>query len=829
MLYGATPPPIRTLKSNKGSNTNNGITSRSSSIAIVATAIVIMSGLVLEPGYSEHSDYIDTASSQIRYDIESIESRVQATVLSTIHMYGSHGDGIFDDITPDTRQMGIIYPFVLDAETLETVANGAFPSLNGVISDDITLADRPTDQILLDLRHNGVTWVDYMATNPDTGTVQLKRSWLYLDDGYIFGSGYYVYEGRVKDVVNDAVNLFELKGTDAFDDITPDEPVITAALYPFVLNATDWSTVAHATIPDLVGVCCSDAIRTTSDRPFDIILEDLQRDGGTWVEYVFANPDTHTEQLKRTWLYMYGDYIFGSGYYIQDSRVQSLVEEAIHLYTSHGDEAFDIITPDPDEEIHTFVYSFVLDADTLVIQAHNGLPHAIGQVDNHLTSATKSLYQIRDELSREEGIWVAYISENPNTRTDQLTRTYLSEHDGHIFGSGYYYPDSRLQSMVDESIYMYRSGGPEIFDTISAQGFKDGITQLVRNETHAMARAFGFAGGPPQVGPVPIEALNLNIQAARSLQSNWIAAQQGDGSTTASIFSFSSTTNSEQILQVYGVLYDKYLFSGTYIVADADAQSVVDYALLIYEENKDDDAWIDIITPDDLIITDAIYPFVLNATDWSTVAHGTIPEQVGKCCSDAIRETSLRPFEDVVADIDDDGRAWVEYIFLNPDTGTEQLKRTWLVERGDYIFGAGYYISDARVQAIAYRGTLTYNALGAPAVFGALGAVPEEPNSLYMFVIDPNTGVTMAQGVDPSLIGSTSDWEAALAVKENLVSEIEKEHGDFVTYTFVNPKTGETENKRTWFTLHGGYIFGTGYYVSDDLGYTAMRMQTSGN
>ena len=34
---------------------------------------------------------------------------------------------------------------------------------------------------------------------------------------------------------------------------------------------------------------------------------------------------------------------------------------------------------------------------------------------------------------------------------------------------------------------------------------------------------------------------------------------------------------------------------------------------------------------------------------------------------------------------------WVTYIFLNPQTGEEELKHTWIVRRGDYLFGSGWY------------------------------------------------------------------------------------------------------------------------------------------
>lgn len=791
---------------------------------VAAVAVSALAGLAPHSAYSETMDSMEASAAQLRFDIESIESRAQAAVLSAVILYESErggGTDAFDLISPDTQQTGEIYAFVLDAETFETVANGAFSDLHGVVLDTITFADRPVDDILSDLSLNEVTWVEYMASNPNTNSVQLKRSWLYLHDGYIFGSGYYVPESNMQTVVDDAVSLFESEGRAAFNAITPETAVQSDALYPFVLNFTTSETVAHGAYPHLLGAVPASSLHR-ADRPWSDIQEDLLTNKGTWASYVFTNPDTETRQLKRAWLYLQDGFIFASGYYLQDSRVQSLVDEAIHLYKSQGAGAFDVITPDPGDELHAFTHSFVLDAETLELMAHSGLPDRVGTTDYHLTKADRSLYQIRDELGREGGVWAAYISANPNTRTDQLTRTYLSEYDGYIFAAGYYYPDSRLQSRIDESIYAYRATGPAAFETISTSSFADGITQLVRNGTHVLARAFG-SGAPaqPQVGPIPLADLNLNIQAARSLESNYNAAREGDGIATASIFSYSSITRSEQILQVYGSFYDGFVFSGTYIVADADAQSVVDYALRIYESNKENDAWVDIITPSDPIVTDAIYPFVLNATTWEAVAHGVLPDRIGVRAVSIIN-TSIEPFEDVLADLEDDGTAWVTYSFLNPGTGTSQTKRTWLVERDGYIFAAGYYLSDARIQAIAYRGTLTYDAVGTHAALAIFNNLPDEPDPLYTFVVDSDTGTVVAQGADPSILGPASEWEVALASEPGLLNVLKAENGEFVTYQFVNPRTGEMESKRTWLTMHDGYVFGVGYYASDVIEHEAL-------
>ncbi|MYI52124.1 MAG: BspA family leucine-rich repeat surface protein [Cenarchaeum sp. SB0673_bin_9] len=775
-------------------------------------------------------------STRPQFDIESIEARVQATVLSTVILYESEGKmEAFDAIVPDTQQTNTIYPFVLDAETFETVANGAFSDLDGVILDTITYADRPIEDILLDLNLDGATWVEYVATDPNTDTGQLKRSWLYLHDGYIFGSGYYLYESRIQAIVDEAVALFRSEGHDAFDIITPDVSVQSDVLYPFVLNFTTSETVAHGAFPHLLGAVPTSSLHR-ADRPWTQIQEDLLTSGGTWASYVFTNPDTETRQIKRTWLYLHDGFIFASGYYLQDSRVQLLVDQAVHLYKSHGVGAFDMITPNPDEQIHALTYSFVLDAITLETVAHSGLPDRVGALDNHLRNADKSLNQIRDELNSHDGTWIGYLSENPNTRTLQLTRTYLSEHDGYIFGAGYYFPDSRIQSQVDGAIYLYRSNGTNAFDIINTGALlTDDLYTVVRNSTHIVA--FGLEsflkslGFPGIVGPDDTLFSHADVESDSTGAESFDLIIEGERATFGHLIAPNPATFTQQVELSYRAYYDGYIFTSPYRVADADAQSVVDYAIFIYESNREDDAWIDIITPTDPIITDAIYPFVMNATTWEGVAHGVLPDRIGKVAV-SILDTSVGPIENVYADLAEDGTAWVTYSFFNPDTGTYQLKRTWLVERDGYIFAAGYYILDAWVQALTFSSTLKYDQLDKDTAFATISAGPDNdaaqdpgrvafnpPESLYTFVVDPDNGTVVAQSLST---GTITDWEAALAAVPDLHNILNRDGNDFVMYSILNPVTGQDELKRTWLIMHDGYVFGVGYHDSDAANYEEM-------
>jgi len=124
-----------------------------------------------------------------------------------------------------------------------------------------------------------------------------------------------VMEKQVKKIVSDAVALYDLKGVEAFEIITSESKNLQPGeLYPFVLDPNNITVVAHGLNPDAVGT--KSVSLTESDRSYEQILEDLKNNKGTWTEYQYVNPDTEKKELKRTWLYLHDDYIFGCGYYL---------------------------------------------------------------------------------------------------------------------------------------------------------------------------------------------------------------------------------------------------------------------------------------------------------------------------------------------------------------------------------------------------------------------------------------------------------------------------------------------------------------------------------
>ncbi|MYB30756.1 MAG: hypothetical protein F4Y18_06975 [Cenarchaeum sp. SB0663_bin_5] len=140
-------------------------------VLVAAVATIALAGYLLPSGlavdYAVMLGRPDTMFSDkmaatlfdyARYDADSVDSRVQTAVVGVLMLYWEEGSDVFEMITPEKALItDTIYPFVLDAETLEAVAHGALPELAGVIPDTLNRADSPVDIILADLERDGAS------------------------------------------------------------------------------------------------------------------------------------------------------------------------------------------------------------------------------------------------------------------------------------------------------------------------------------------------------------------------------------------------------------------------------------------------------------------------------------------------------------------------------------------------------------------------------------------------------------------------------------------------------------------------------------------------
>lgn len=82
-------------------------------------------------------------------------------------------------------------------------------------------------------------------------------------------------------------------------------------------------------------------------------------------------------------------------------------------------------------------YAFVIDYDTQKIVAHPNIER-IGVDSFAIINASESTDSILENLEKNEGHWIYYDFENPETGNIEPKTSWLRLHDGLIFGSGFY-------------------------------------------------------------------------------------------------------------------------------------------------------------------------------------------------------------------------------------------------------------------------------------------------------------------------------------------------------------------------------------------------------
>ena len=114
---------------------------------------------------------------------------------------------------------------------------------------------------------------------------------------------------------------------------------------------------------------------------------------------------------------------------------QALVQDAIRLYRSEGRQTTIAHYSSP-EHVDGPWYVFIIGEDGYTI-AHY-VPERIGR-DPALRVDNTGYFYGDDMLSAtEEGRWVSYVFNNPETGKETRKHTWIVRHDGLYFGSGWY-------------------------------------------------------------------------------------------------------------------------------------------------------------------------------------------------------------------------------------------------------------------------------------------------------------------------------------------------------------------------------------------------------
>lgn len=183
-------------------------------------------------------------------------------------------------------------------------------------------------------------------------------------------------------------------------------------------------------------------------------------------------------------------------------------------------------------------------------------------------------------------------------------------------------------------------------------------------------------------------------------------------------------------------------------------------------------------------------------------------------------DTDGKPFFREIIDIAlSKGRGRVEYRWFNPADSRGEPKVTLFRKVGNVIVAVGYYSPRAtpiQARTMLKAATLALQSDPKTALLDFQKADGRfVRDDLYVFVVDLEKGHFLAHGANPALIGTDANLlqdinnQYIVAIMINALKN--KESGE-LKYEWVNPISGKSELKHTYFRAVGSRLVGVGYY-----------------
>ena len=266
------------------------------------------------------------------------EAFAVAFVQAAVDLYKTEGrDAAIAYYEDPANIEGQWYVFILDANDM-FVAQPTAPSFVGRNIKEVPGLDGSLIGLEIAMATEEGRWTEYLWANPDTNKIELKRTWSIRHDGYLFASGYYEPWGPdpatltfaskddpvafTHDFVLAAIARYEFEGLEATAAHYNDPASIDGQWYVFITDANDMF-VAHAPRQDFVGTDLKDVMGLDGSA---LGVEIAKATGtGHWIEYLWPNPESGMDEMKRTWAIRHDGYLFGAGYY------EPAVEDAMPL------------------------------------------------------------------------------------------------------------------------------------------------------------------------------------------------------------------------------------------------------------------------------------------------------------------------------------------------------------------------------------------------------------------------------------------------------------------------------------------------------------------
>ena len=262
-------------------------------------------------------------------------------------------------------------------------------------------------------------------------------------------------------LVQAAVDLHKTSGDEAVIAYYNDPANIDGQWYVFITDENDFY-IAHPAAPSFIGRDIKD-IESIDGSPVGANIAGATTDG-IWTEYLWPNPENNKLEQKRTWSIRHDGYLFASGYYKAwspdpatlltvskddpEAFTRAFVLAAIARYESQGVEATAAYYNDSASIDGQWYITIGDENDHFVAHAPN--PDFIGTDGRKVVSPDGSMIGVEITKATGTGLWIEYLWPNPGTGKNEQKRSWAIRHDGYIFVSGYYLPDSEdTESLVE--------------------------------------------------------------------------------------------------------------------------------------------------------------------------------------------------------------------------------------------------------------------------------------------------------------------------------------------------------------------------------------------
>ncbi len=381
----------------------------------------------------------------------------------------------------------------------------------------------------------------------------------------------------------------------------------------------------------------------------------------------------------------------------EPAYTRSFVERAVDHYQRHGLEATLAYYNSP-ESVDDQWYVFIIDQDSILVANRDpdlvGLPAAdVNGPDGYPAG------RMVEAAATPEGAWVDYQFNNPALGRAQIKHSWVVRRDGLVFGSGWYEdapsrvhaPGAFTRSYVERALELYRVLGREAtFEYYNSPQSIDGQWYLfihsvdgTRLVNGARADRPGWLGSNLHGTGVDVTGYDY-VQDTLSIEtSGWISYVFPNPDAELRY-----QRKHSWLVRRDGMIFGSGWYDRNYDLAEQDpagyARALVQDAIDRYDADGREAVIERHNSPESV---DGEWYVSIYELDGTRLAHPYLP--LGENLLDGGPDVTGRNFREEFIAVED--RGWVSYVFLNPDSGEQEQKHTWVVRHNGLLFSAGWY------------------------------------------------------------------------------------------------------------------------------------------